>query len=69
MVRINEPSKFYVCDQPGCVGSVSLSKGLPGGFEGCPCTACKTGKFIRYREPKYVGWRVEGETEYRHKAP
>lgn len=55
---------LYICSraEEGCPGCVAVSKMLPQPV-GATCMACREGHYIKYEEPKYVGWRIEdGET-------
>ncbi len=52
-----EETILYFCSEEDCPGSISLSKSLPSP-EGTKCMACRKGHYVKYEEPKYVGWHI-----------
>ncbi len=54
-----EETIYYFCSEEDCPGGLSISKSLPSP-EGFKCMACHKGYYIKYEEPKYVGWHIEG---------
>ena len=63
-----EESPTYICDQDGCWGSMQVPDEMKWFLDGLKCCVCGKGKYMLFEPPKYVGWKVEGETDYRHEA-